>query len=160
MFGALAFSAPAFAQHAYPAYPPMPYSPTPVPTAQSLDPAEANVPEVGQAEVVADRAPMARMLADGRTCQVVTGLVTTSGEVRDEGGVLLYRRNGDTPFLRVPARADGLVVAQFEARANEVVQGRAYTGRAGEIGKPVRLTCAAGGSEPVQQLAQVGSYRS
>ena len=89
-------------------------------------PPDAAIPHPGTAHVLPMR-PQARMLADGETCELIAGILTADGELL-QGSVALYRdhdRNRD-PFMRVPTRKDGLIVAHFKAEPNEVVVGSPY----------------------------------
>ncbi|MFZ7095369.1 hypothetical protein ACOPJQ_02910 [Luteimonas dalianensis] len=89
-------------------------------------PADADVPPPGYAHVLPMR-PQARMLADGETCELIAGILTSDGELL-QGGVALYRdsKRGRHPFMRVTTREDGLIVAHFKAKPNDVVVGRPY----------------------------------
>lgn len=88
-------------------------------------PPESEVPAPGTALIMVDRFPDARMRAGGAACELIAG-VLGDGMVRPEGGLLLYRQGRTTPFMGAKARDDGLVVAHFRARPDELIEGRAY----------------------------------
>jgi len=89
-------------------------------------PPGADVPQPGTAHVLPMR-PQARMLDDGETCELIAGILTSDGELL-QGGVALYRdtKRNRRPFMRVSTREDGLIVAHFKAKPNDVVVGRPY----------------------------------
>lgn len=109
-------------------------------------PPDSEVPELGTALIMVDRSPDARMLAGGATCELIAG-VLGDGMVRPEGGLLLYRQGRKTPFMDAKARDDGLVVAHFRARPNELIEGRAYQflqGGTVQYGEKAGVICRSG----------------
>lgn len=110
-------------------------------------PADADVPRSGTFHVLPMR-PQARMLEDGETCELIAGILTVDGELL-QGGVALYRdRKRRRPFMRVSTREDGLIVAHFKAKPNDMVVGRPYWFDARDMsnrhGPAVSTTCLSG----------------
>lgn len=108
----------------------------------------AAVPAPGTAHVLPMR-PQARMLDDGETCELIAGILTSDGELL-QGGVALYRdsKRNRRPFMRVSTREDGLIVAHFKAKPNDVVVGRPYWWDARDMsnrhGPRISTTCLSG----------------
>ena len=91
---------------------------------QRSAPPGAAVPRPGTFHVLPMR-PQARMLDDGKTCELIAGILTAEGELI-QGGVFLYRDRSRRSFTEMSTREDGLVVAHFKAKPNEVVSGRPF----------------------------------
>ena len=95
------------------------------------------------------RQPMSRMV-DETTCERISAIWRADGKGPAVGAQSALFRKDDPhkPFMRVETREDGVYVATFPAKQNEVIIGRAYIvdPRTKKIiyGKPLESICVAG----------------
>ncbi|WP_313929626.1 hypothetical protein [Pseudoxanthomonas sp.] len=106
---------------------------------------EATVPLLSRSEVAVLGGASARMIDDS-TCEVVSPVTYGKGQVVAGANVALYRAGKRKPFMHAVTREDGVYVARFSAKPNEIVYGRAYrvepqTG-AVSFGNAARMVCA------------------
>jgi len=106
---------------------------------------EPPVPLLSPEEVAALGGASARMIDDS-TCEVVSPVTYGKGQVVAGADVALYRAGKRKPFMHAITREDGIYVARFAAKPNEVVYGRAYRvePRTGTVsfGNATRMVCA------------------
>jgi len=106
---------------------------------------EAPVLLLSPQEVAALGGASARMINDS-TCEVVSPVTYGKGQVVAGANVALYRAGKRKPFMDAVTRDDGVYVARFSAKPNEIVYGRAYRvePRTGAVsfGNAARMVCA------------------
>gem|GEM_PF-2433268 len=99
-------------------------------------------------------------MIDATTCERVEGVFRTDAtgqkQVVAGGRSALFRKDRPgTPFMRVEAREDGVYVARFPARPNEVIEARAFVvdprTRRFIYGDPVHSVCR----EPKVQVGEL-----
>lgn len=97
-------------------------------------------------------APESRMV-DATTCERIEGVFRVDRQGRRQvvagaKSALFRKANQRIPFMRTEARDDGVYVARFTAKANEVIVARAYIvdprSRRRIYGEPIELECRAG----------------
>jgi hypothetical protein len=117
---------------------------------------ESPVPLFSPTEVAALGGASTRMVGDS-TCEMVSPVTRGKGHVVAGAHVALYRAGKRKPFMHAVTREDGVYVALFPAKPNEVVYVRAFredprTGRV-ILGSAARSVC-------VPATVSVGEARS